>query len=439
MSILKTDLYQIAMLGAHYKKGSYNKVITCEAFARKMPPTRCFFVMAGTEEIQNFLLNMKFSKDDINYLKEVPQLKNLFLNSNFETYLEDFKFTGDMFSMAEGEIVFANEPLIRVTAPLPQAHLAETYILSVLNHDVRITSKAARIILAARGKPVLEFATRRTHPDAAINVSRCAYLAGFSATSNVEAGRRFRIPISGTMAHMWVMAHESEKKAFENFKDVYNSPILLIDTYDSIKGTETATTIKSLQAVRLDSGDLVSDSEKIRNILDKTNNKFVKIIVSGDLDEYKINLMNIMKAPIDVFAVGTELVAQSDNSSLGIVYKAVYDDSNKRPLIKKSLGKINLAGKKQVFIDTRSKWNHLVTLENTVDEQTNLVPILDQYLKNGKRLPSIRSLEASRLYCNTGLKNLSGNLANLHLSGSLNVPVKFHDSLLTYNKEFKNE
>ncbi|MGW8177889.1 MAG: nicotinate phosphoribosyltransferase, partial [bacterium] len=254
--ILKTDLYQLTMLAAQYKKGLHNKVVSCEAFARKMPKTRKFFVMAGTEEIRKYLLDMRFNEDDISYLKSLDALRPVFSTSNFEDYLRDFSFTGDFWALAEGEVAFAGEPLIRVTAPLPQAHMAETFALSVLNHDVKIASKAARILLAARGKPVLEFGTRRTHHEAAHNVARCAYLAGFTATSNVEAGRRYGIPVAGTMAHMWVMIHDSEEQAFKNFQDVYRDPVLLVDTYDTLNGVREAAKIPRLKGIRLDSGDL---------------------------------------------------------------------------------------------------------------------------------------------------------------------------------------
>ena len=210
--ILKTDLYQLTMTAGYFHAGLADKVVTCEAFGRKLPPTRRFMVMSGTEEIRTALLEMRFDDDDIEFLSEVPALKKV-MTYDFIKWLKEFRFDGDMWAMAEGEIVFPGEPLVRITAPLPQAQLAETLILSILNHDISIASKAARVVLAARGRPVLEFGTRRTHHEAAVAAARAAYLAGFMGTSNVEASRRFGIPVAGTVAHMWVMVYESEMES----------------------------------------------------------------------------------------------------------------------------------------------------------------------------------------------------------------------------------
>lgn len=428
---LKTDLYQLTMMAAQFKKGLHKKVVTCEAFARKMSPARKFLVMAGTEEIRNFLLNLKFTKDDIKFLREVPALKDVMASSNFDQYLLDFSFTGDMWAMAEGEIVFAGEPLVRITAPLPQAHIAETFILSVLNHDMKVASKAARVILAARGKPVLEFSTRRTHHEAAVSAARSAYLAGFTATSNVEAARRFKIPVKGTMAHMWIMIHNDEQEAFSNFKDVYRSPVLLIDTYDTVNGAKEAAKIPGLSAVRLDSGDLNTLSREVRRVLDDAGKQSTKIIVSNDLNEYKINEMMQANAPIDCFAVGTELVISKDAPSLGIVYKVVYDDSTNRPLVKISPGKTTLPGRKQVFLDTRDgKWHHLVALEGAVSPSSNLAPLLDCHISDGNLVEeSAIDLEVARRYCNGCLANLHADLATLDIEETI-VPVTPDESLM---------
>lgn len=429
MDTLKTDLYQITMLAAQYKKGLHRKVVTCEAFARKMPKARRYLVMAGTEEIKNYLCGLRFSPDDISYLKSLPILKPIFYSSNFEEYLKDFRFTGDLWAMAEGEVVFAGEPLIRITAPLPQAHMAETFALSVLNHDMRVASKAARIVLAAQGKPVLEFATRRTHHEAAVSAARAAYLAGFTASSNVEAGKRYGIPITGTMAHMWVMTHDSEVEAFKNFKDVYSSPILLIDTYDTVNGAKEAAKISGLSAVRLDSGDLDSLSCEVRKVLDDAGKRDVRIAISGDLDEYKIHEFRRSGAPIDVFAVGTELVVSRDAPSLGIVYKVVYDDDKDRPVVKVSPGKTTLPGRKQVFLDTRNGgWSHLVAEETAIQANDDLSPLLDRHIEGGNPTEATVDLETARRYCNGCLANLHASLAGLDPSDEA-APVYPHESL----------
>lgn len=439
-NILKTDLYQLTMMAAQYRKGIHNQVVTCEAFVRRLPNERKFLVMAGTEEIRNFLTNLRFSKDDIAQLKELEPLKQVFATSNFDKFLEDFCFTGDLWAMAEGEIAFAGEPLIQITATLPEVHIAETYILSVLNHDMKVSSKAARIVLAARGRPVLEFGTRRTHHEAAVNAARSAYLAGFSATSNVEAAVRHKIPIAGTMSHMWVMIHESEAQAYKSFKETYNSPILLIDTYDTLNGAELASQIPLLEGVRLDSGDLNQLSREVRTILDNNGCNRAKIIVSGDLNEYSIDELAKTGAPIDVYAVGTELVVSKDVPSLGAVYKVVYDDTNSRPLVKLSSGKVTLPGHKQVFLDQRNGgWSHLLTLKDTIEPSAELIPLLDCHIKGGEvQDKNVVDLEVSRKYCNAALLNLPSELTSLSKQ-STEVPLHPHVSVKRMFNEAMNE
>jgi len=308
--------------------------------------------------------------------------------------------------------------------------MAETFALSVLNHDIKVASKAARIVLAARGRPVLEFGTRRTHHEAAIRAARAAYLAGFAATSNVEAGRTYGIPVAGTMSHMWVMVSKSESRAFSDFKDVYRSPVLLIDTYDTDMGAVYAAQIPLLQGVRLDSGNLETLSKKVRGILDSNGKQSAKIIVSNDLNEYAIDNLARCGAPIDTFAVGTELVVSRDVPSLGAVYKVVYDDTDDRPLMKLSAGKKTFPGRKQVFLDQRNgEWKHLLAIEGAVEPEENLTPLLDCNIKDGEIIEeSVVDLEVSRKYCNAALINLHSNLASLEPKET-QVPVHPDKSL----------
>jgi nicotinate phosphoribosyltransferase len=313
---------------------------------------------------------------------------------------------------------------------LPEVHMAETFALSVLNHDIKVASKAARIVLAARGRPVLEFGTRRTHHEAAVKAARAAYLAGFTATSNVEAGRRYGIPVAGTMSHMWVMVSKSETRAFNDFRDVYKAPVLLIDTYDTDMGAVYASQIPMLSGVRLDSGNLETLSKKVRGVLDSNGKQSAKIIVSNDLNEYKIDSLARCGAPIDTFAVGTELVISKDVPSLGVVYKVVYDDTDDRPLVKLSAGKKTFPGRKQVFLDQRNgEWKHLLAIEGEVEQEENLTPLLDCNIKNGEVVKeSVVDLEVSRKYCNAALINLHSNLASLELE-EIQVPVHPDKSL----------
>jgi len=430
---LKTDLYQLAMIAASYfVKNKHNNRAVCEAFARKLPASRRFLIMAGTEHIREYLANVKFTKDDINFLKDRTDLKSIFASTNLEQFLKDFRFKGDLWAMAEGEIVFAGEPLIRVTGTLPEIHIAETFALSVLNHDIHIASKAARIVLAARGKSLLEFGTRRTHHEAALDAARSAYLAGFSATSNLRASERFGIPNAGTMSHMWIMLGDDEQSAFEDFSKAYRYPTLLVDTYDTLEGTKLAANIKGLAQIRLDSGDFDTLSRETRKILDDNGCSSAKIVVSGDMNEYKIDSLLRAGAPIDVFGIGTELVTPKDVHSLGIVYKAVYDITRDKPVIKLAKNKISYPGPKQVYLDIRDGgWSHLVALDGAVQSSEKLMPLLDCHIDGGNVVQeNVVSLDVSRKYCNAALLNLHPDLADLASRPEhMTVPVFPDESL----------
>jgi nicotinate phosphoribosyltransferase len=440
---LKTDLYQLTMIAAsYYMRSRHKNRATCEAFVRKLPGCRKFLVMAGTEQIREYLSNLRFTKDDVKFLKKHKELKSLMSVGNFDKYLEDFRFSGDLWAMAEGEIVFAGEPLVRVTGTLPEVHMAETYILSVLNHSVHIASKAARMVLAARGVPLLEFGTRRTHHEAALDSARAAYLAGFSATSNMRASQRYGIPNAGTMSHMWVMLNDDEEKAFAEFAQAFRNPTLLIDTYDTIEGAKKASKIKGLGAVRLDSGDFDSLSRKVREILDDSGHQAAKIVVSGDMNEYKIDKLIRDGAPIDMFGVGTELVTPKDIHSLGAVYKAVYDDTKDEPVIKVATGKTTMPGTKQVYlVQEKDRWSHLIALEGQVyiDRHHEMTPLLDCLIQDGKVCDdNIVDLEVSRKYCNAALINLPPYLATLS-DMPTPVPVRPHDSVTQlFKKAFES-
>lgn len=432
---LKTDLYQMTMTAGYYHRGLAGKIVTCEAFARRLPPMRRFLVMAGTEEIRETLLELRFDAGDIDFLSSVPELRSV-MTAEFRKWLSEFRFTGDMWAMAEGEIVFPGEPLIRITAPLAQAQLAETMILSILNHDVSIASKAARIVLAAQGRPVLEFGTRRTHHESAVRSARAAYLAGFTATSNLEASRRFGIPAAGTVAHMWVMIHETEQEAFESFSKVYGRPTLLIDTYDTLEGAAKAAAILGTKAVRIDSGDLGTMAKFVRHILNTSDRHDVRIIASSDLDEHAIAALVASAAPIDSFGVGTRLVAPDDPSTLGIVYKVVFDEDSSRPLVKRSGSKTTMPGRKQVFLDqSDGGWRHLVAIDGVVRPNWNLSPLLDCHIRRGRLVEDAAvGLGIARKYCNSCLSSLASlpldkDLSGLEPATEPFVPVTAHESL----------
>lgn len=439
---LKTDLYQLTMAAGYVNVGLDSKIVTCEAFARKLPSQRRFLVMAGTEEIRRALCEIRFSDEDIAYLRKLPVLRDG-MTDKFVKWLKAFRFTGDMWAMSEGEVVFAGEPLIRITAPLPQAQLVETLILSILNHDIKISSKAARIVLAAAGKNLFEFGTRRTHHEAAVSVARAAYLAGFAGTSNVEAGKRFGIPVAGTMAHMWVMVYGDEEESFRKFTECYKNATLLIDTYDTYEGARRALRMKGLKAVRIDSGDLRKDAWIVRHLLDESG-RDVKIIASGDLEEHSILSLLSKSTPIDGFGVGTKLAVSSDVPSLGIVYKAVYDETDNRPLMKKAGAKSTMPGRKQVFLDQRNgSWSHLVALDGAVQASDDLVPLMDCHLRRGHVVQDAPvGLEVARKYCNANLSSLASLPLEYDLSSlepGKSVPVKPHSSLLDMYREAVKE
>lgn len=353
MHALSTDLYQLTMAAGYFHRGMAGDVATCEAFVRRLPRRRRYLVAMGVDRVLDDLAALRFTDDDIAYLAGVPALRDA-MTPELVAYLRDFRFRGDVWAVPEGTVVFANEPILRVTAPIIEAQILETYLLSVINHATMIASKAARILRAAGGASVVEFGTRRTHPEAAVDAARVAYAVGFAATSNLEAGRRFGVPVVGTAAHMWTMAHESEEAAFESYVQVFPSAsILLIDTYDTKRGAERAARIArdKLAGVRLDSGDLNELSRAVRAILDAEGCSKARIVASGDLNEYRIEELRRAGAPIDVYGVGTELVCSVDAPSLGGVYKLVElrRGGQSFPIAKFSAEKATLPGIHQVF------------------------------------------------------------------------------------------
>jgi nicotinate phosphoribosyltransferase len=350
---LLTELYQLTMAAGYFHTGMTERVATCEMFVRRLPKRRRYLVAMGLERVLDFLEHVRFTEEQIAFLATVPALKDA-MTPAFQGFLRDLRFTGDVSAMPEGTVAFANEPLLRVTAPLIEAQLVETFVLSAVNHATMVASKAARVVRAAGSASVVEFGSRRTHPDAAVTAARSAYAVGCAGTSNVEAGMRFGVPVTGTAAHMWTMAHPSEEAAFEGYVRVFPSAsILLIDTYDTLEGARRAAAIakEKLKGVRLDSGDLNALSRGVRAILDEAGCTATKIVASGDLNEYKIAELRRAGAPIDVYGVGTDLVTSLDAPSLGGVYKLVEMGTGKDalPIAKFSEGKATLPGAHQVF------------------------------------------------------------------------------------------
>src|SRR5690242_19810727 len=285
---LLTDLYELTMAAA-YVQNHFHARATFELFVRQLPHRRNYLVAAGLEQALDFLENVRFSDEDISYLRALPAFAHV--HSGFFDYLSQFRFNGDVWALPEGTVFFPGEPMLRVTAPIAEAQLVETSLLSILHFQTLIASKAARVVFAASGRPVVEFGSRRAHGmEASVLAARAAFVGGCEGTSNAYAGHCFGIPVYGTQAHSWVMAHDDEAKAFRNFLDVFpEQATLLVDTYDVRRAIDKIIALRRKPAgVRLDSGDVLGDSLWTRERLDNAGWKDVQIFVSGDLDENRI-------------------------------------------------------------------------------------------------------------------------------------------------------
>jgi nicotinate phosphoribosyltransferase len=403
---LRTDLYQLTMAAGYFHRGLSTTVGTFEMFVRHLPHKRRYLLAMGLERLLEYLEHLRFTEEELAFLATVPALGEA-MTPAFTSFLRQLRFTGDVFAVPEGTVVFANEPLVRIRAPLVEAQLIETFLLSALNHATLIASKAARIVHAAGPAQVIEFGARRTHPAAAVDAARAAYGAGMVGTSNVEAGMRYGIPVMGTMAHSWVMAHATEEAAFEDYVKTFPSTaILLIDTYDTLRGARRAVEVARgrLQGVRLDSGDLAGLAREVRRILDDNGCRDARIVASGDLDEYSITELRAAGAPIDIYGVGTKLVASTDAPALGGVYKLVAfeRDGVVSPVAKYSEGKVMLPGAHQVYRfrgeGGRRTRDVLALLEERPEElgagsgEGLAEPLLVEVMRDGQRTRPAESL-----------------------------------------------
>ena len=349
---LATDLYQLTMMAGYHVLGD-DEPRSFEMFVRHLPPHRSYLVAAGLEQALSYLETLRFRSEEIEWLRSAPALARV-PASFFDELLAEFRFTGEVWAVEEGEPVFANEPLLRVTAPAPQAQLVETALLAIITQQTSVASKAARVVHSANGRAVIEFGSRRAPGlDAALHAARAACLAGCVATSNVEAGLRFGVPISGTMAHSWVMGFGDELDSFREYLALFgDDTTLLIDTYDTVTAAQRIVEAGLRPgSVRLDSGDLLQLSRQVRSVLDAGGLQSTRILVSGDLDEYRIAELLAAEAPIDGFGVGTAISAVGDAPALGAVYKLVEttEKGRRRPTAKRSPGKQTLPGRKQVW------------------------------------------------------------------------------------------
>ncbi|WP_163558729.1 nicotinate phosphoribosyltransferase [Halomonas sp. NO4] len=345
---LLTDLYQLTMLQAYWKEGMEERA-TFSLYFRKLPPTRRFMLACGQQHAAELATRLRFSDAHLASLAETGTFDDAFLD-----WLKDFRFSGDIWTLPEGTPVFENEPFMEVDAPIAEAQLLESLVMNLVQLETVIASKAVRLVLAAHGRPVVDFGLRRMHGiDAAVRGVRAYRTAGLAGTSNVLGGLRHDLPLRGTMAHSYILAHDDEREAFRAFARHYPNTTLLVDTHDTLAGVDKVIALMAeepalrVAAIRLDSGDLGELAHRSRERLDAAGHADVKIIASSGLDEHKIAALLDDDAPIDAFGVGTEMGVAADAPVIDLSYKLVeYADT---PRVKHSTGKINLPGRKQLY------------------------------------------------------------------------------------------
>lgn len=402
---LLTDRYELTMLTAFVRDGSVDNPAVFECFARRLPPGRRYGVVAGLGRLLPLLEAFRFSGDDVAWLRSAGVVDDA-----TGEWLREFRFGGDVDAYPEGDLYFPGSPVLTVRSTLGEGVILETLVLSVLNHDTAIASAAARMTLAAGGRPLVEMGSRRTHEDAAVASARAAYLAGFASTSNLAAGRLFGVPTVGTAAHAFTLAHASEADAFKSQVAVQGpGTTLLVDTYDVEQGIRTAVEVAGpeLGAVRIDSGDLAETAAMARGLLDSLGATRTRITATSDLDEYVIAAL--ADSPIDGYGVGTRVVTGSGHPTASMVYKlvAVADSVGGalRPVAKKSRDKASVGGAKRAFRSVvdgvlRREWSRLddVAPEGAVPVQVPAV--------RGGRVVHAPTLDEVRAHCASALASL---------------------------------
>jgi nicotinate phosphoribosyltransferase len=410
---LLTDLYQLTMLQA-YVEEQMEETAVFSLFVRRLPERRNYLLACGLDDVLDYLETLRFDAAALAYLETLGRFSDRFLRS-----LEQFRFSGDVYAVPEGTPLFALEPILEVVAPLPQAQLVETAVMNRIHHQTVIASKAARVVEAARGRTVIDFGLRRMHGlEAGLAAARACYIAGVDATSNVAAGQLYGLPVSGTMAHSYVQAHDDEYEAFRAFTRLYPDTVLLVDTYDTVAGVAKVADLAReigpgfrVSAIRLDSGDLHALAVASRRILDEAGLQRVKIVASSSLNENLVARLVEAGAPIDGFGVGTEMGVSRDVPTVDIVYKLV--EYAGRGRLKLSPGKAVLPGRKQVF-----RIEHDGTADHDTlgrhDERVDGRALLEPVMKGGVRLPAGRvSLDETRARAGRELARLPAPLRAL--------------------------
>ena len=436
MTALLTDLYQLTMMQAYLDRGM-DEPAAFELFVRKLPAQRNFLVAAGLEQALDFLESLAFTEREIDWLARQGGFSAGLLER-----LRGFRFTGDVDALPEGTVFFADEPVLRVTAPLPQAQLVESRLLNIVHLQTLIASKAARIVLAAGGRQLVDFGMRRAHgAEAALFAARSAWLAGFDGTATAQAGLQYGIPVFGTMAHSFVQAHRSEREAFEDFARARpQRPVMLVDTYDTEAAVakvidlypQLAAEGIHIGGVRLDSGDLAAHAKAVRAMLDAAGLRQVIVFASGNLDEQRIARLLADGAPIDGFGVGTALDTSSDAPTLDAVYKLQsYAGVARR---KRSEGKATWPGIKQVWRRCNAQGRLAEDRVGLADDAGDGEPLLQPVMRAGRRLPSSGTLAQARSHCAAQLARLPEALRALEPAASP-YPVEISDTLRALARE----
>lgn len=435
---LLTDLYELTM-AAGYHQTRFDARATFELFVRHLPPRRNYLIAAGLEQGLAFLENVSFSSEEIEHLRRHPTFRHI--RDEFFEYLARFRFTGDVWAMPEGNLLFPGEPILRVTAPIIEGQIMETYLLATISFQTMIASKAARVVTAASGRPVVEFGARRAHgSQASLHAARAAVIGGCEGTSNVLAGLLYGIQTFGTQAHSWIMAHEDEAEAFRHFLEVFpEHAILLLDTYDVRAAVDKILAMGRKPAgVRLDSGDLAEDSRWVRQKLDRAGWTDVKVFASGDLDETQIGALLKQGARIDAFGVGTALATPGDAPHLNLIYKLVEVEraGKVREAAKLTRAKVTYPGRKQVFRFARptGEWkSDMIALEG--ETPAGGQALLVEVMRGGGRVLPVTTVIEARGRCLAGLARLPDRYRQI--SRNAVYPVRCSSRLSALLEEFR--
>ena len=431
---LLTDQYELTMVQAYWREAMLDEAVF-SLFVRRLPPVRNFLLACGLEDVLAWLEGLSFTADSLEYLARRPEFEPAFVE-----WLGALRFTGEVRAMREGTAVFADEPLLEVRAPLPEAQLAETFLMNQVNLQTVLASKAARVVLAAGGRAVVDFGLRRMHGlDAGLKAARVFHIAGVASTSNVLAGRIYGVPVTGTMAHSYIQAHGSEMEAFRAFARQYPQTVLLVDTYDTLEGVRRVIRLARemgddfrVRAIRLDSGDLGELARRARELLDAAGLDGVEIFASGGLDEHEIERLLEEGAPIDGFGVGTGMGVSSDAPALDIAYKLA--EYGGRGRLKLSTGKPILPGAKQVFREEHGG----VMVGDTIglaDEGLPGRPLLEPVMREGRRLPAGSStLEEAREWAAAQIARLPPHIRR-NVPAPEPYPVRVSPALRAFQAE----